>query len=102
MSCHICITLLQRVECDRLLSVIPVQAMIRHVAFPGWLLGLETLMQIEMPSYTNITPSETLNVDGLVQDYSNSSALAMELLQSYTKPYYSLTQSHRYISKILV
>ena len=26
------------------------------------------------------------NVDGLVQDYSNSSVLAMELLQSYTKP----------------
>ena len=26
------------------------------------------------------------NTDGLVQDYSNSNALAMELLQSYTKP----------------
>ena len=25
-------------------------------------------------------------IDGLVQDCSNSSALAMELLQSYTKP----------------
>ena len=27
-----------------------------------------------------------IHVDGLVQDCSNSSALAMELLQSYTKP----------------
>ena len=26
------------------------------------------------------------HIDGLVQDYSNSSALAMELLQSCTKP----------------
>ena len=29
-------------------------------------------------------------IDGLVQDYSNSSALAMELLQSCTKPSISL------------
>ena len=29
---------------------------------------------------------EILNIDGLVQDCSNSSALAMELLQSCTKP----------------
>ena len=28
------------------------------------------------------------NIDGLVQDCSNSSALAMELLQSCTKPSY--------------
>ena len=33
--------------------------------------------------YLNI---QTLDIDGLVQDCSNSSALAMELLQSCTKP----------------
>ena len=30
--------------------------------------------------------SAVRNIDGLVQDCSNSSALAMELLQSCTKP----------------
>ena len=29
---------------------------------------------------------EVVHIDGLVQDCSNSSALAMGLLQSYTKP----------------
>ena len=32
------------------------------------------------------------HVDGLVQDCSNSSALAMELLQSFTKPSTSVGQ----------
>ena len=36
--------------------------------------------------FTNLLPGARLHVDGLVQDYSNSSALAMELLQSCTKP----------------
>ena len=36
---------------------------------------------------TTITNSPEINyIDGLVQDCSNSSALAMELLQSCTKP----------------
>ena len=31
-------------------------------------------------------PKRTTNFDGLVQDCGNSNPLAMELLQSYTKP----------------
>ena len=34
----------------------------------------------------NSTAKATHNIDGLVQDCSNSSALAMKLLQSCTKP----------------
>ena len=30
---------------------------------------------------------QTYDIDGFVQDWSNSSALAMELLQSCTKPW---------------
>ena len=33
-----------------------------------------------------MSKSQNDNTDGLVQDCSNSSALAMELLQFYTKP----------------
>ena len=33
-----------------------------------------------------MTPMINLHVNGLVQDFSNSSVLAMELLQSYIKP----------------
>ena len=35
--------------------------------------------------------SDDWHIDGLVQDYSNSSALAIELLQSCTKPPYRWT-----------
>ena len=34
----------------------------------------------------NSTESDTLDIEGLAQDCSNSSALAMELLQSCAKP----------------
>ena len=37
-------------------------------------------------SYDNMVFILELHIDGLVQDCNNSSALAMELLQSYTKP----------------
>ena len=33
-----------------------------------------------------LSGENALHIDGLAQDGSNSSALAMELLQSYTKP----------------
>ena len=35
---------------------------------------------------TKIFPKKLKNIDGLVQDYSNSIADALELLQSCTKP----------------
>ena len=38
-------------------------------------------------SSNRVSPSSCrMNIDGLVQDYSNSSAFAMELLQFCTKP----------------
>ena len=43
-------------------------------------------------SDTTNSPKSAQYIDGLVQDCSNSSALAMELLQSCTKPSISLLE----------
>ena len=45
-----------------------------------------TLRSMSMGYSADVASSSFLHCDGLVQDYSNSSALAMELLQSCTKP----------------
>ena len=46
----------------------------------------EPMMQTPPVYMLEVWPSLLMHIDGLVQDCSNSSALAMELLQSYTTP----------------
>ena len=51
----------------------------------SWSLSRIFHANIKSPDHTD-SSSDTQQINGLVQDCSNSSALAMELLQACTKP----------------
>ena len=60
--------------------------MIRSMTFAHWFNHSGSHFNIKIPSYQYKNSYYKDQIDGLAQDYSNSIAKALELLQSCTKP----------------